>query len=359
MKIAQIVSLNESVPPDHKNGLEFVVSWVTEELVKRGHDVTLFAPSDSKTSAKLISLLPVSLSSDQNKLYKLGQPQADMWNSTLVASQANKFDVIHSHSRSIVYHMPYIKIPVVQTLHHPASSHHPFLHDDHTGLFLKFITEQYRKINYVSVSKSQLDEYIDTRSSYFKRYTNIYNGIPINDFEFGNDPENYLLFIGYINENKGADIAVEVAKQLNMKLYLVGSNLDQEEFFESKIKPFLNDKIKYLGPVDFKEKVKLYKNAYATLAPIRWQEPFGLTLVESQACGTPVIAFNKGAAPEIIQHGKTGFIVNNKDEMVKAVKKIPSIARMNCREWVLRNFSVETMVDGYEKLYRSLVEKEK
>ncbi|MEK7552035.1 MAG: glycosyltransferase family 4 protein [Patescibacteria group bacterium] len=357
MKIAQIVSLEESVPPKHKNGLEFVVSWITEELIKRGHDVTLFAPADSKTKAKLVPLVSVCLSNQDNKTQNWKQPQADMWNSALVAAQSGNFDIIHSHSRSIVYFMSQIKIPVVQTLHHPASFHHPFFDNEIGEANLRFILDHYSKINYVSVSKNQLNEYLGSKSSYFKNYTNIYNGIPINDFEFNNNPNNYLFFIGYINKNKGADIAVRVAKKMGMNLILAGDNSTEIDFFKKEIEPYLNDKIKYVGPVDFKKKNELYKNALATLAPIRWQEPFGLTIVESQACGTPVISFRNGAAPEIIDHGNTGFVVENEEQMIEAVSKIKTIDRKKCREWVEKNFSVETMVDGYEALYRKLTNK--
>src|SRR3989344_858905 len=350
MKIAQVVSGQESVPPKHKNGAEFIVSWLTEEFINRGHEVTLFATGDSKTKAKLVSIFPTSLTNDKNP--PLPQPFVSLWNTLLAASHGSEFDIIHSHTISTVFGMPFVgETPVVETLHSSLST------PEKNTANLRFVSEQFQKINYVSVSNNQLQEFNKFYKNNATKSRNIYNGIPVERFEFENTPKDYLLYIGYINKNKGADTAVRVARKLGMKLILAGANYFEEEFFEKEIKPYLNDKIKYIGPIDFKEKIELYKNAYATLAPISWSEPFGLTLVESQASGTPVIAFNKGAASEIIDNGKTGYVVESEEEMINKVKEVETLNRQDCREWVEKNFSVRKMVDEYEKLYKSLIKK--
>ncbi len=361
LRIAQVVSFQESVPPISQSGLEFAVSWITEELVARGHDVTLFAPENSKTNAKLISLIPKHIWSIKHPHDIWGSTWRSAWNTSLVSSLAKNFDVIHVHTGTIALSMPFIQTPVVFTLHHRFTDDvwSPELADPKHLESMKYIFEQLSKINYVAISKKQETDFLAAEKFYFKNHTTIHNGIPVEQFSFNDKPKDYLLFIGYINKNKGADVAVRVAKKLNMKLILAGNNYGEEKFFDEHIRPYLSDDIQYVGPVNFEQKNELYKNARAKLAPILWDEPFGLTIVESQACGTPVIAFNKGAASEIIKHGETGFVVTTEEEMIEAVGKIDHIDRKKCREWVEENFSVSKMVDGYEKLYQGLISKNK
>lgn len=352
LKIAQVVSLSESVPPISQNGLEFVVSWLTEELVRRGHDVTLFAPGDAKTSAKLVSLLPKAV--QRNTRAPWEQYFFSIWN-TLIAGK-DKFDVIHCHNSNGAYITPFVAAPVIETIHSTFNPDFKNWYLDQPGYAenLKPLLDSYALVNYVAVSKKQEEEHMPAAPFFFKKHSVIHNGIPVEKFEFNETPEDYFLYIGYINKNKGADTAVRIAHKLGLKLILAGSYLGEEVFFEEHIKPFLSDKITYVGAVDFKTKNELYKNARAKLAPLMWHEPFGLTLVEAQACGTPVVAFAKGAAPEIVKHGETGFIVETEEQMIEAVGKIDQIDRKKCREWVEENFSVEKMVDEYEKLYTSL-----
>jgi glycosyltransferase involved in cell wall biosynthesis len=356
MKIAQIVGLHESVPPKSQNGLEFVVSWITEELVRRGHEVTLFAPGDSKTSAKLVSILPIATNNDMTRG---GQPFFDIWNLINAATREKEFDIIHNHSSSTAFIMPFVKSQVIQTLHHPYADDFlsKYVQKKKLAKSLKPVLESYGKIHYVAISKSQHKDFKKAERFYFKHKSVIHNGIPVERFAFNAKPKDYLLFIGYMNKNKGADVAVRIAKKLGMKLILAGNNFGEEEFFNKSIKPYLSSKIRYVGVVGFKEKVELYRNAVAKIAPLQWAEPFGLTLIESQACGTPVVAFNNGAAAELIQDGKTGFIVKDEKEMAAAIKKIHSIKRKDCRDWVEKRFSVKAMVDKYEKLYQSLIKK--
>jgi len=359
MKIAQVVSMQESVPPQSQNGLEFIVSWLTEELVKRGHDVTLFAPADSKTKAKLIPIFPQSVFKMNKNVWGWTKGNFSDWNTSIAASMSNKFDIIHSHTGTIKKFTPFINKPIIYTVHEPyhSSFEKEYLNQKKYKKYFKFALEQYKKINYVNISKKQENDFKKCEKYYFKKHITIHNGIPINKFSFNNKPENYLFYLGYINKDKGADIAVKIAKKLKIKLILAGSKYGQKKFFQEKIEPYLNKDIKYIGPIDFREKVKLLKNATALLNPVTWHEPFGLVPVEAQACGTPVIAFNKGAMSEIISHNKTGFVVKTEKEMISAIKNINKIKRQDCREWVEKNFSVERMVDDYEKLYKKLVKK--
>lgn len=355
LKIAQVVAMEASVPPTSQNGLEFVVSWLTESLVRRGHDVTLFAPEGSVTSAKLVSILPKELSNDVARVWQ--QPARSIWNTSYVSSRASEFDIIHSHTGTIAFTMPFIQTPVVCTLHHPYKNDEwrKYLDTPEHREQMSFIRDQHGKINYVTVSKKQERDFMQAENLFFKKHTCIWNGVPVSDFEYSEKASDYLFYIGYINQSKGADTAVRVAKALNMKLILAGNTYGQEKFFEEKIKPFLNDQIKYVGAVDSSEKRKLYAGALATLSPIAWEEPFGLTIIESQMSGTPVIAFNKGATSELIQDGKTGFVVENETDMIDAVSKIKSIRRADCRAWTLKNFSSETMTDKYEALYNIIL----
>ncbi len=363
MRIAQVVSLIESVPPRAKNGLEFVVSWITEELVKRGHEVTLFAPADSQTSARLVPLLPKGFSSDFRGIGHYNGTQWDihffnMWNTVLTGMKEGEFDIIHCHNGNAAYLAPFVGVPVVETIHNtyddaPRTAY--LSHPEYKNL-LEPVLKQYEKVNFVTVSERQRDFFKACEPYYFKKHTNIHNGIPVERFSYNGEPGKYLFYIGYINADKGADIAVQIVRRTGMKLKIAGHAGDGE-FFKKHIEPYLNEDIQYLGPVDFDQKVELYRNATAVISPFRWHEPFGLTTVEAQACGTPVIAFDKGAARETIDHGVTGFVVQNEDEMVEAVKKIGTIERAQCREWVEQNFSVEKMVDGYEALYTKLSKK--
>lgn len=357
MKIAQVVSLNESVPPKSRGGLEFLVSWLTEELVNRGHEVTLFAPATSQTNAKLSPLVTLPMSETAKKNWE--KTFFSTWNSVIAAMRASEFDLIHSHNGNSAFTAPFVDIPLIETLHGAYDDDLREIYFSNTDqhALAKPALQELEKINYVAVSKRQEELFAQCEPYYFKKHSTIHNGIPVKKFSFNPKPKDYLLYIGYMTPDKGADIAVQVAKQAGMKLILAGEKIGTEAFFKEKIEPYLNSEIQYVGPVEFKKKNDLYGNAKALLAPLRWEEPFGLTIVEAQACGTPVVAFKKGAAAEIIKHGKTGFVINTEQEMVESLQKIEKIDRAECRKWVEENFSVEKMVDKYEELYKKLLKK--
>lgn len=353
MKIAQIVSLKESVPPKDKNGLEFMVSYLTEELVKRGHTVTLFAPGNSQTSAKLQSIVPLGTSNCLDKEF-VNMDIYRRWNIFSCCLQHKNFDIIHSHSHDLAFYFgAFFNTPIVTTFHHPSPNF--WEKYDKEPQFFKGVKEIFTFLQNqkrVFVSKDQQQKSTFVENSYVA-----HNGIPIQEFPFNDKPQDYFLFLGFLNYEKGAHTAIQVAKKANIKLKLAGNGLP--EFLTKEVYPYLNGNIKYLGPVTGIDKLNLIKNAKGTLQPIEWDEPFGMVTIESLACGTPVIGFNRGAFPEIIKDGKTGFIVKNEEEMIEAIKKIDTIDRRECRQLAEKNFTVEKMVDQYEKIYEEIIKKAK
>ena len=341
MKIAQIAPLWIPVPPYTYGGTELMVSLLTEELVKRGHQVTLFATGDSKTKARLVPIWPKSL-----WRAKLPVPHAVfslMYEKIL--EMRNEFDIIHDHCE--FYTVPYSKFlgcPLISTIHHP-------LYEEMIILFKKF-----PNVNYVAISKNQ------RKTAPGVNFTEtIYHGLPLKQYPFQEKPKNYLLWLSKITPEKGLAEAIEVAKKSKNKLIISGViPKEYQDYFEYRLQPMIDGKqIQFVGAANFEKKVELFKNAKAFLYPIRRPEPFGLVVIESMACGTPVIAYKEGAMPEIIKDGKTGFLVNSPEEMVRALQKIKQIERINCRRYVGRKFGLKKMVNKYESLYNKILKYEK
>ncbi|MCD6528194.1 glycosyltransferase family 4 protein [bacterium] len=341
MRIAQIAPLWIPVPPYTYGGTELVISWITEELVRRGHQVTLFASGDSKTSARLIPIWPNSLW--RARLHAPHAVFSLMYKKVL--EMQDEFDVIHDHCE--FYTAPYskfLKPPVVSTIHHP-------MYEEMITLFKKF-----PNINYVAISKSQ------RKSAPGVNFVKtIYHGLPLEKYEFNNHPKDYLLWLSKISPEKGPGEAIEIAKRSGEKLIISGPILPgYGDYFDYRIKPLIDGKqIQFAGAADFKKKVDLFKNAKAFLCPIRRAEPFGLVVIESMACGTPVIAYKEGAMSELIIDGKTGFLVNSVEEAISALKRINTISREECREHIVKNFKLSRMVNRYERLYKKLIKKAK
>lgn len=341
MRIAQIAPLWIPIPPLTYGGTEFIVSLITEELVKRGHQVTLFATGDSKTKARLVPVWPKSL-----WRAKLNVPHAVF--SLLyheILSRQDEFDIIHDHCE--FYTAPFSKFltpPVISTVHHP-------MYEEMIILFKKF-----SNINYIAISKNQRKtapgvNFVKT----------IYNGIPLERYLFQENPKDYLLWISKITPQKGLAEAIEVAKRTGEKLIIAGIiPKEEQDYFEYRVQPMIDGKqIQFVGAANFEKKVELFRNAKALLYPIRRPEPFGLVVVESMACGTPVIAYKKGSMPEIIKDGKTGFLVDSQTEMIDALKKINQIDRRTCRRYVARKFGIQKMVNKYEALYNTILKEKK
>jgi glycosyltransferase involved in cell wall biosynthesis len=341
MRIAQIAPLWERVPPPAYGGTELVVSGITEELVRRGHDVTLFASGDSITQAKLEATVPRAIRLDDSiKEYGI----YEMLQMSQVFSQADQFDLIHSHVGCAA--LPYaklVKTPTVHTLH---------------GIFTPDNEKLFRhacKLPYVSISDAQRNSKLG-----LNYVSTVYNGIDVSRYEFHPVPDNppYLAFLGRLSPEKGPHHAIEIAKRSGWRLKMAGKidPIDQE-FYDTVLKPQIDGvQIEYLGEANHEQKSILTGGAVATLFPITWSEPFGLVMIESMAAGTPVIAMSMGSTPEVIAQGKTGFLCRTVDECVAAIEPAAQLDRHACRDDVASRFSVERMVDGYEAVYRQLVQ---
>lgn len=339
MRIAQVAPLAERVPPAGYGGIELMVSRITDELIRRGHDVTLFASGDSETLARLESVHPRALRLDPNVrewgIYEMLQLSQ-------VYEHAAEFDIIHSHMGCAT--LPFaslVKTPTVHTLH-------GILTPDNRKLFT-----HHRQQSYISISDAQRDADLNYLCT-------VYNGIDLHDYPFQEkfDEAPYLAFVGRISPEKGPQHAIEIAKKSGWKLKMAGKvDAVDREFYAKEILPLIdNEQIEYLGEVSHAEKVEVLSNAAVTLFPITWREPFGLVMIESMATGTPVLGMAMGSVPEVIAHGKTGFVCQSYEEMAQLIPATLEFDRKACRDHVEENFSVRKMVDGYEAAYRQVIE---
>lgn len=346
LKIAQLAPLWESVPPKKYGGIEIMIEKITNELVRRGHDVTLFATGNSKTNAKLKSVFSRSLFEEEVDWFHRSQ---NLIHAANAFSSAGEFDVIHSHmTDNALYFSELSKIPMLTTLHNVLPGPKQKMNDDY--ITFKYYAD---KTNFVSISFDQRIHtdialnYIDT----------VYNGIDIGNFTFSAKPKDYLAWLGRIHYGKGMWDAFHAAKATKSMLVAAGNITceSDEKYFES-VKPMINGKDrKYIGEVGPREKNKLLGGAKALLFPIQWEEPFGLVMAEAMACGTPVIAYKRGSVPEIVKHGVTGYVVKDEKELIEAIKNIGKIDRVECRKHVEKHFTIERMVDAYERVYEKII----
>jgi glycosyltransferase involved in cell wall biosynthesis len=298
-------------------------------------DVTLFATGDSQTKARLDSICPEPY--EENK-----HLDAKVWECLHIAhlfEQADQFDIIHNNYDFLpLSYSRLVKTPVVTTIH-------GFSNPKILPVYQAYNRDSY----YVSISESDRSPDLDYLAT-------VYHGINLDLFTFNNKPGDYLLYFGRIHPDKGTYEAIQIAKRFGMRLIIAGIIQDQA-YYDSQVRPFIDvEKIIYIGSADPEKRDKLLGGAYALLHPIYFHEPFGLSVVESMACGTPVIAFNKGSMPEVIKEGQTGFIVNNINEAVEKLKDISRLDRSQCRRWVHERFSKERMVDDYISVYDSIIE---
>jgi glycosyltransferase involved in cell wall biosynthesis len=332
MKVAILAPITWRTPPRNYGPWEQVASVLTEALVKNGLDVTLFATGDSVTMAKLESVCKKPIGEHP--------VDAKVWECLHISHLmecAAEFDIIHNHFDFLpLTYSRLINTPVITTIH---------------GFSSEEIIPVFKKYNdtstYVSISNS--DRHPDLRYA-----ETVYNGIDEDLFRFGNAPGDYLLYFGRIHPHKGAHEAIQIAVASGKKLLLCGLIQDENYFIEN-VQPFINDStIVYQGNVGPDQRNELLGKALALLHPISFEEPFGLSVVEAMMCGTPVIAFNRGAMKELIKDGETGFLVNTVDEAVAAVGNIGHINRQVCRNHALKNFSSQVMSDNYLRLYHKI-----
>jgi glycosyltransferase involved in cell wall biosynthesis len=341
MRIAQVAPLNESVPPSLYGGTERVVSYLTEELLNLGHEVTLFASGDSQTRAKLVPACPRALWRDPDCRETLPHHVRLM---ELVFADVSRFDVVHFHCDYL--HFPLLRrCPCVSltTLH--GRLHVP----DLQPLFNEF-----REVPLASISNDQRAPMPDANWQ-----ATVYHGLPRSLHTFRDRPGDYLAFLGRISPEKRLDRAVEIARRTGMKLKVAAKIYPEErDYYRQTIEPLLHESgsfVEFLGEVGGRAKDDLLGNARALLFPIDWPEPFGLVMIESLACGTPVIAWRRGSAPEVVSDGTTGFVVDDVEQAVDAVGCVADLSRRTCRDEFERRFSSLRMARDYLEVYRRLV----
>jgi len=344
-KIAILGPIGNAIPPRKQGGIELMVYYLTENLIKKGYQIMLFAPSSTKTSAELVPIAPKPLIKYKilpkyERARKLRIELSILANIFKeIKKKKNEIGIILNHTVNggIFAHLEEtLNIPTFHTLHLP-------LFQELANVFQKYNA----KLIPISDSQKKYFPYLNYQSK-------IYNGINLKTIPFIKNPEDYLVFSAKIMSYKNPLDAVRAAKIAGKKIILIG-RINDQEYFRTKIKPLLSRNVVYLGEVSFSKAIKLYSRAKAFLFPIKWEEPFGLVMIEAMACGTPVIAYPNGAVPEVVDNKKTGFIVKNVQEMAEAIKNIDKIDRKKCRERVERYFSVERMVENYEEIIKKYI----
>lgn len=340
MKIGQVAPLWERVPPKRYGGTERIVSYLTEELVDRGHDVTLFASGDSITSARLVAPCVQSLRTDEQSLDPMA-PHILMFEQVL--QRADDLDIVH-------FHTDYVQFPMMRR--HSV----PHVTTLHGRLDIPELAPLYREFDdepVVSISNSHRGPL-----PWAHWQATIYHGIPEDLYAPRPTSGSYLAFLGRISPEKGADAAIAIARQVGMPLKIAAKIGEPDRrYFEAAIKPLLRDPlVEFLGEIDDGEKQRLLGEAAALLFPIDWPEPFGLVLIEAMACGTPVIAFRRGSVPEVIDDGITGFVVDDVAGAVRAFERVATFDRVRCRRVFEERFSARRMAEDYLVLYQKLIE---
>jgi glycosyltransferase involved in cell wall biosynthesis len=326
--IAQVAPLAEPVPPTLYGGTERVVFWLTEELIRQGHDVTLFASGDSKTRATLIPVVP--------KATRLARPRPDPTAAAallldLVAEASSDFDIVH-------FHLDWCHLPLMRRL---AT---PFVTTCHGRLDLPGIQRlihRFPKAPFISISDNQRVPLPDANW-----LGTVYHGMPANLYRPKFQQGNYLAFLGRLTPEKGPESAIKIAREAGLPLRIAAKlPRQQTRYFRERLEPLIDgQEVHFMGEVDHKGKEQLLRNAAALLFPIRWPEPFGLVMIEAMACGTPVIGFPWGSVPEIIDHGVTGFIVANEAEAIRSVQDVSLLDRRRVRQSFEKRFTCKRMV---------------
>lgn len=334
MRVAMLAPISWRVPPRHYGPWERVVSILTEGLVDRGIDVTLFATQNSITRAKLAGVCPKPYSEDPNIDPKVWE----CLHISEVFERASEFDLIHNQFDFLpITYSQLVRTPVVTTIHGFSSERIVPVFEKYNG-----------RVHYVAISDADRHPRLDYLAT-------VHHGIPLEEFELREIPDDYLLFFGRIHPEKGTAEAIEVAKRTGKRLIIAGIIQDQS-YFDRKVAPQIDDRqICYINSVGPDKRSEILGGAFAMLHLIDFSEPFGLSMIEAMACGTPVIAFSRGSVPEIVKDGETGFIVKDIDEAADAIGRIGELDRKTSREYVAENFSSERMVDKYIRAYETVL----
>ncbi len=341
MRIAQVAPLAEAVPPRGYGGTERVISWLTEELVRRGHEVTLFASADSATAATLVPMAEEGLrlagKLDAYLIYQMLELEE-------VHRQSEQFDIIHYHCD--YHHFPLSRRSATQTL--------TTLHGRLDLPGLPEIFRAYPEMPLISISDAQRAPL----GSGLNWWSTIHHGLPKSSLQFNPTGGDYFAFLGRICPEKRVDRAIEIARAVGTPLK-IAAKVDpaDKKYYEQKVRPLLkNADVEWIGEIGDDQKSEFLGNAKATLFPIDWPEPFGLVMIESLACGTPVIAFNHGSVPEVLEHERTGYWVEDLETAIRCAERVSQIDRHDCRASFERRFSVEAMTDQYLSAYESLIQ---
>lgn len=335
MKIAVLAPVAWRTPPKHYGPWEQIASNIAEGMVKLGAEVTLFATGDSITEGMLDAVCATGYEEDRSQDAKV----LECLHISNLMEKATQFDIIHNNFDFLpLTYSGLVKTPLITTIHGFSSSK---------------IIPVYKKYNdrgyYVSISNSDRSPELDYLAT-------VYNGVDTRDFQFYEQPDEYLLYFGRIHPDKGTAEAIDIAKKSKRKLLIAGIVQDAN-YFKEKVEPLLGDDVEYIGHAGPDKRRELLGNAYALLHPISFNEPFGLSVAEAMLCGTPVIAFNRGSMPELIKDAQTGFLVNTVDEAVDAVGWLDQISRADCYDWANSQFSSEKMVSDYWELYKKILNK--
>lgn len=350
MRIAQLAPPFETVPPIGYGGTERVVSTLTEELVRRGHDVTLFAAGDSRTAAHLEPIVPKALWHCDPPCNDFAAHQAELYER--INRKLSQFDVVHSHLDYMGFRLAAsASQPIVTTIHGSLEASETW-----------HIYRAFADLPLVSISQAQRAPL--ARANWI---ATVHHGIDVDAFTFNDRPSGYLAFLGRISPEKGVDVAIRVARRAGLPIKIAARRplpfSDNPEvqrdraYYESCVQPLLGEPgVELIDEIGGADKDRFLGNALALLFPIRWREPFGLVMPEALACGTPVIAFGQGSVAEVIEHGRTGFIGHVEDDLVDALSRLPQIDRAVCRAEAERRFSPAAMASAYEQVYAHLLE---
>lgn len=337
MRIAQLTSNYHKVSPTSTHALYSLAAALVNGLTDLGNEVTLFASGDSESKGKLYSVTPTSIYTQPEEIKR----NYMMLLISKCFENAKNFDVIHSHFTLMSsFFANFAPVPTLISVHSPI--------EDRLKPFLSL----YNKNNYVSFSLAQRKQMPE-----LNWVANIYHGVDTKVFTFNDAPKDYFFYLGRITEEKGVHLAIEAAKAAGVSLIIAGTSYQQEGYWHEKIEKNIDgNMVRYIGEANQETKIEYLRNAKGLLFPTQYDEVFGLVMIEAMACGTPVIAWNKGSVPEVIQDKHTGFVVDSVDKMVQAIKNIDKISRQACRERAERYFSIEKMVQGYERVYLRIIE---
>ncbi len=351
MRVAIVAPPWFKIPPEGYGGIEVVIYLLVEGLVDRGHEVILCTVGGSSTRAAMHKVF------DHEMKDYLDAPPSSFLNIALTHSVAcymeirgDKVDIIHDHTwKEGLLAATFIDRPVVHTVHGPF--------DEENERFYRLFTG-YKRVHFVTIS-----DFHQSCLPGLNYAGTVYNGLLFDRYPYREDKEDFFFYIGRFNEEKAPHLACEAAKDLGIRLVLAGKVHEEQErlYFHQHIVPHLSSNIQFVGELGHwsEEKMRLFSRAKGYLYPIQWDEPFGITMAEAMACGTPVVTFKRGAAPEVVEHGVTGFVVETMDEFVEAIQRVEEINPQECRARVQKMFTAERMVEGYERVYKQILDAER